>query len=106
MEEKDLDTMRRRVASIANHFIPLHSSQSGGQVRLCNTSMKDSYHKVHGEVPSHDVVWKRITSDESGKEYTDIIYEKAEGEAIAKVGANTFNSYSVPFVVIFIHFYY
>ncbi|KAI9111397.1 hypothetical protein K1719_017087 [Acacia pycnantha] len=86
-EKKDLDTIRRRVASIANHLVPFQSLQNGA-VALCNTSMKDSYHMVHGEVPSHEVVWKKIASDESGKEYTDIIYEKAEGEAIAKITIN------------------
>lgn len=85
MAEKDLDTVRRRVASVANHLVPFNSSQNGA-VELCNTSMKDSYHRVHGEVSSHEVVW-RIASDGSGKEFTDIIYEKAEGEAIAKVGS-------------------
>ncbi|XP_054809648.1 1,4-dihydroxy-2-naphthoyl-CoA synthase, peroxisomal [Prosopis cineraria] len=87
MAEKDLDTMRRRLASITNHLVPFHLSQNGA-VGLCNTSMKDSYHRVHGDVPSHDVVWRRIASDESGKEFTDIVYEKAEEEAIAKITIN------------------
>lgn len=53
--------------------------------------MNDSYHRIHGEVPSHIPVWK-ISSDESGKEFTDIIYEKAEGEAIAKVSNLSYQS--------------
>lgn len=35
-------------------------------------------------MPDHIPVWK-TACDESGKEFTDITYEKAEGEAIAKV---------------------
>lgn len=46
--------------------------------------MDDSYHRKHGEVPTHEPIWRRAC-DESGKEFTDIIYEKAEGEGIAKV---------------------
>ena len=87
MAEKNLDTMRRRVASVASHLVPLHWASSPsryGEVGLCSTSsMNDKYHRVHGQVPSHDVVW-RIASDESGKEFLDIVYEKAVGEGIAK----------------------
>lgn len=82
-EKNELDTMRRRVASVSNHLIPSPSSYNGS-VGFSNTSMNDSYHRVHGEVPSHDAVW-RVASDDSGKDFTDIVYEKAVGEAIAKV---------------------
>lgn len=90
-EKKDLDTVTRRVASIANHLISSHLAPSSGELVLCNTSSSssssrndDSYQRVHGDVPSHDVVWK-IASDDSGKDFTDILYEKAVGEGIAKV---------------------
>ncbi|QHO15748.1 1,4-dihydroxy-2-naphthoyl-CoA synthase, peroxisomal [Arachis hypogaea] len=47
------------------------------------------YERVHGDVPSHDIVWRVITSDvDSDKEFTDIIYEKAVGEGIAKISIN------------------
>lgn len=93
MAEKDLDTVTRRVTSLTNHLISsrlVPSQYQAGEVVglcLCNTSsssMNDSYQRVHGDVPSHDVVW-RIACDDSGKEFTDIVYEKADGEAIAKV---------------------
>uniref|UniRef100_A0A5B7BJD4 1,4-dihydroxy-2-naphthoyl-CoA synthase n=1 Tax=Davidia involucrata TaxID=16924 RepID=A0A5B7BJD4_DAVIN len=88
--EKDIDTMRRRVASVANHLIPLHPTSShGGSIGFadCKASMNDSYHQIHGEVPTHEPVW-RIACDDSGKEFLDIIYEKAVGEAIAKITIN------------------
>lgn len=93
MAEKDMNTVSRRVASMAQHFIPVHlNPNESGSLGLCNTSnINDSYHRVHGEVPSHPAVW-RNARDDSGKEYqfTDVIYEKAVGEAIAKVSlANT-----------------
>ncbi|KAJ7953601.1 1,4-dihydroxy-2-naphthoyl-CoA synthase, peroxisomal [Quillaja saponaria] len=81
-------TLKRRVASVANHLIPFHLAPSHcGSVGLCNTSVNDNYHRIHGEVPTHEVVWK-IASDDSGKEFIDIIYEKAVGEAIAKITIN------------------
>ncbi|KAL8218916.1 hypothetical protein R6Q57_022289 [Mikania cordata] len=80
--EKDLITMNRRVAAVSNHLSPPMISLSN-----CSASMNDSYHRVHGEVSSHIPVWK-IACDESEREFTDIIYEKAEGEAIAKITIN------------------
>jgi len=59
---------------------------------LCHTSISrntnDCYQRVHGYVPSHNVVWKVVASDDDdddGKVFTDIVYEKAAGEGIAKV---------------------
>ncbi|KAL0000972.1 hypothetical protein SO802_014753 [Lithocarpus litseifolius] len=48
--------------------------------------MNDSYHRIHGEVPTHEVVWELACDDESSNEFhvTDIIYEKAIGKGIAK----------------------
>lgn len=76
--------MRRRVATVANHLVPVISTSNCDSIVLSNASMNDSYHRIHGEVSTHDVVW-RIAFDESGKEFTDIIYEKAVDEGIAKV---------------------
>ncbi|KAH9708863.1 hypothetical protein KPL70_013008 [Citrus sinensis] len=76
------------MTAVANHLVPVISSDSNsGFIGLNNASMNDSYHRIHGEVPSHDVVW-RIACDESGTEFTDIIYEKAVGEGIAKITIN------------------
>ncbi|XLR26773.1 hypothetical protein S83_054673, partial [Arachis hypogaea] len=47
------------------------------------------YERVYGDVPSHDVVWRVIAFDaDSDKEFTDIIYEKAVEEGIAKISIN------------------
>lgn len=89
-----LDTVTRRVASIASHLVSSHLAPSPYdynelQLGLCNTSSSssrsDSYQRVHGDVPSHDAVWSLASDVDSGKDFTDIVYEKAVGEAIAKV---------------------
>ncbi|KAL6974943.1 1,4-dihydroxy-2-naphthoyl-CoA synthase [Sarracenia purpurea var. burkii] len=83
-----IDITRRRLASVANHLAPVRSAPTtGGSVvlRHCSVSVNDSYHRIHGEVPSHEPVWRAVANDDDGKEFTDIIYEKAVGEAIAKV---------------------
>ncbi|KAJ4711088.1 1,4-dihydroxy-2-naphthoyl-CoA synthase, peroxisomal-like [Melia azedarach] len=88
VSEKQLDSVRRRMAAVANHLLPIMNTNSNyGSIGLSNASMKDRYHRIHGEVPSRDVVW-RTACDESGKEFTDIIYEKAVGEGIAKITIN------------------
>ena len=83
---KDLNAnARRRLASVAHHLTPLHSTTPNcSSLGFHTTSAPDSYRRVHGEVPTHDVTWNPAC-DESGKAFTDIIYEKAVGEAIAKV---------------------
>ncbi|XP_061365286.1 1,4-dihydroxy-2-naphthoyl-CoA synthase, peroxisomal isoform X2 [Gastrolobium bilobum] len=95
-ENKDLNTVIRRVASLTNHLVPSpHTCSVAGELVLFNTcssgsgsgSRNDSYQRVHGDVLSHDVVW-RTASDESGKDFTDIVYEKAVGEGIAKITIN------------------
>ncbi|XP_077253611.1 enoyl-CoA hydratase/isomerase D isoform X2 [Tasmannia lanceolata] len=87
--EKDFKIITRRIASVSNHLFPSPSSSSSSSysIQRCNASMNDSYHRIHGEVPTHEALW-RIACDESGKEFTDIIYEKAVGEAIAKITIN------------------
>lgn len=85
MAEKDLkDTMRRRMASISGHLSTISPAPNRDFIRISGASMNDNYHRKHGAVPSHPVVW-RVAGDDSGKEFIDIIYEKADGEAIAKV---------------------
>ncbi|XP_010276260.1 PREDICTED: 1,4-dihydroxy-2-naphthoyl-CoA synthase, peroxisomal [Nelumbo nucifera] len=86
-EDNDLKIVARRIASVANHLVPVHSTSERPLVHLSNASMKDSYHQIHGEVPTHEAEW-RVCCNESGKEFTDIIYEKAVGEAIAKITIN------------------
>ncbi|KAJ8774312.1 hypothetical protein K2173_011115 [Erythroxylum novogranatense] len=84
LSDKELEAVRRRVASIANHLSTPFSATNSSFV-LCNTSsVNDSYHRIHGEVSGKEVAWRSVL-DESGKEFTDIIYEKAVGEGIAKV---------------------
>ncbi|KAK2636507.1 hypothetical protein Ddye_031299 [Dipteronia dyeriana] len=90
VSEKELSSVKRRISAVSNHLIPATSGSNSVSVGLNNASaVNDSYHRIHGEVPSHDVVWRIVASDdESGKEFTDIIYEKADGEGIAKITIN------------------
>ncbi|KZV42551.1 1,4-Dihydroxy-2-naphthoyl-CoA synthase, peroxisomal-like [Dorcoceras hygrometricum] len=86
MTQKDLDLVNRRMASVTGHFTP--SAESGGiSMSNCSGRLNDSYHRVHGEVPGFIPEWKQVP-DETGKPYTDIIYEKAVGEGIAKITIN------------------
>ncbi|XP_044480686.1 1,4-dihydroxy-2-naphthoyl-CoA synthase, peroxisomal-like isoform X3 [Mangifera indica] len=87
VSEKELNSMRRRAATVANHLVPVISSSDCQYIVLNDASMNDSYHRIHGEVPTHKVVW-RNECDESGKKFTDIIYKKAVGEGIAKITIN------------------
>ncbi|KAK7860002.1 1,4-dihydroxy-2-naphthoyl-CoA synthase, peroxisomal [Quercus suber] len=93
--EKDYNTVKRRVACVTNHLIPLHHDHfptitttcGNSNVELCNAaSINDSYHRIHGEVSTHEVSWKLASDYESGNEFhfTDIIYQKAVSEGIAK----------------------
>ncbi|PHT27408.1 1,4-dihydroxy-2-naphthoyl-CoA synthase [Capsicum baccatum] len=92
MSEKDLNTMRRRVASVAYHLLPVVPSVQNVVFSIessnCTSSMNDNYHKIHGEVSNHEPVWRLISSDDSGGDFTDIIYEKAVDESIAKITIN------------------
>ncbi|XP_047254339.1 1,4-dihydroxy-2-naphthoyl-CoA synthase, peroxisomal isoform X2 [Capsicum annuum] len=92
MSEKDLNTMRRRVASVAYHLLPVVPSVQNVVFSIessnCTSSMNDNYHKIHGEVSNHEPVWRLISSDDSGRDFTDIIYEKAVNESIAKITIN------------------
>ncbi|RWW37997.1 hypothetical protein BHE74_00056812 [Ensete ventricosum] len=83
---KDLRTAERRIARIAHHLLPLATPPRLLPIQRSVASANDSYRRVHGEVSTRDATWIPAC-DESGKEYTDIIYEKAVGEGIAKVGS-------------------
>ncbi|XP_010682844.2 1,4-dihydroxy-2-naphthoyl-CoA synthase, peroxisomal [Beta vulgaris subsp. vulgaris] len=88
IEEREMEVVNRRISNVANHLNPLlKSHQSYPSISLSTTSMNDNYHKVHGQVSLDPVVW-RLASDDSGKDFVDIIYEKAVGEAIAKITIN------------------
>ncbi|KAK1366266.1 hypothetical protein POM88_025922 [Heracleum sosnowskyi] len=47
----------------------------------------DTYHRIHGHVSTREPVWE-IACDELGIDYTDIVYEKATDEGIAKITIN------------------
>lgn len=86
---RELGAAERRIANIANHLSPLPSNSAPpSMVRQATASTGDSYHKVHGKVSTREATW-RPACDESGKDYTDIVYEKAVGEGIAKATSLT-----------------
>ncbi|KAK6931044.1 Phosphatidylinositol 3-/4-kinase, catalytic domain [Dillenia turbinata] len=93
MSDKEMETVRRRVACVTNHLspLPLPNTPASGTntIDLCNASnpMDSKYHRIHGQVSTDDAVWRSAT-DNSGKDFTDIIYEKAVGEGIAKITIN------------------
>ncbi|CAN1310918.1 1,4-dihydroxy-2-naphthoyl-CoA synthase, peroxisomal [Linum perenne] len=83
--EKELNAMKRRVGAVANHIsppfsVPTPCSRSSIIGFHSTSSMTDSYHRIHGQVSTKEVVW----SIAGGEQFTDIIYEKAVGEGIAK----------------------
>ncbi|CAL5197089.1 unnamed protein product [Lathyrus oleraceus] len=86
----DIQTVIRRVTSVTNHLLPTPTTPQTQLISLCHTSSSTnnhSYQRVHGNVPSNDVVWK-VASDDEGKDFTDIVYEKSVGEGIAKISIN------------------
>lgn len=92
-DSKELGTASRRISVVSNHLIPVEPVPTGVDSLDLSTasSMNDKYHKVHGEVPTHQVVWRKadlVGDDGETKEFVDIIYEKAVGEDIAKITIN------------------
>ncbi|KAI4384299.1 hypothetical protein MLD38_002472 [Melastoma candidum] len=93
MSENPLDVANRRVSVVAGHLnvVPPPAddvrplSAFHLHPRPCSN---DSYHRVHGEVSSLPVQWRKVPGDDSGREFVDIVYEKAVGEGIAKVTIN------------------
>ncbi|KAK4399720.1 1,4-dihydroxy-2-naphthoyl-CoA synthase, peroxisomal [Sesamum angolense] len=90
MTGKEFEAINRRMASLAGHLLPAQGAGNpSASIALsnCSAQFDDTYHRVHGDVPSHIPEWKPAL-DESGKEFIDIIYEKAVGEGIAKITIN------------------
>jgi hypothetical protein len=92
-----MDAAERRLARVAAHLVPsfpvTHAATfplvpaptaASSSSSSSSSPAGDSYRRVHGDVPSEPPEWRAAT-DESGKEFVDIIYEKAVGEGIAKV---------------------
>lgn len=75
-----------RIQRLTAHLTPSLPSSfpCSSPVARSMASSADSYRRVHGDVSDKEVMW-RVACDESGKEFVDIIYEKAIGEGIAKV---------------------
>ncbi|XP_078428353.1 1,4-dihydroxy-2-naphthoyl-CoA synthase, peroxisomal-like isoform X2 [Wolffia australiana] len=86
LQEK-MEISQRRIACIAGHLLSIPSPQAPLLRRSVTSANVDSYRRVHGEVSSHDAVW-RPAEDDAGRPFVDIIYEKAVGEGIAKVTIN------------------
>ena len=87
-----MDAAERRLARVAAHLVPsfpvTHATvpplAPSSTAASSSSPARDSYRRVHGDVPSEPPEWRAAT-DESGKEFVDIVYEKAVGEGIAKV---------------------
>ncbi|XVF84997.1 hypothetical protein PTKIN_Ptkin17bG0083700 [Pterospermum kingtungense] len=85
-----------RIATVSNHLIlPMGLGSSSIGFSNASSSMNDSYHRIHGEVSGHGVEWKTVC-DKDEKEFTDIIYEKAVGEAIAKTNKEHMRAFDDP----------
>lgn len=84
MTDKDIQTINRRMTSLSRHLVPAEFHNGSVNVALsnCSSGMDDTYHRVHGEVPTYIPRWKQALDDPANP-FTDIIYEKAE--CIAKV---------------------
>ncbi|XP_050204919.1 1,4-dihydroxy-2-naphthoyl-CoA synthase, peroxisomal [Mercurialis annua] len=92
LSENEVNSLRRRLACVNNHLNPVHAASQQVQEKIislsnASSSMDDSYHRIHGEVSGKEVVW-RVAFDEYEKEFTDIVYEKAVGDGIAKITIN------------------
>ena len=98
-----MDAAERRLARVAAHLAPssfpvthaaapplVPAPTAASSSSSSSSPAGDSYRRVHGEVSAEPPEWHAAT-DESGKEFVDIIYEKAVNEGIAKV-----TSYSFP----------
>lgn len=102
--EKKTDIVERRIANIRDHLIPcLPISSHSHCPPLVGPALASSgggggggsrYRRIHGDVETREAEWRLVPSCKddddddvgySGKEFTDLIYEKAVGEGIAKV---------------------
>ena len=76
--------IHRRMSAVSRHLIPDSNHTHCLGMSACSSGFDDTYHRVHGAVPTHIPLWKAAI-DDYGKDFADIIYEKAVGEGIAKV---------------------
>jgi hypothetical protein len=79
----------RRLARVTAHLAPSFPLPAAPAIAPSPTASAsspaaDTYSRVHGDVSSEPPEWRAAT-DDSGKPFVDIIYEKAVGEGIAKV---------------------
>ncbi|KAG2277151.1 hypothetical protein Bca52824_059706 [Brassica carinata] len=58
-DSKELGTASRRISVVTNHLIPFETVPNQVELSTAASSMNDKYHKVHGEVPTHQVVWRK-----------------------------------------------
>lgn len=84
-----MSSAERRMTHVANHILlqnrsPISSTVPSLSPSPVSANSTDTYQRVHGEVSIEPVTWI-ASCDEYGKEFTDIVYEKADGEGIAKV---------------------
>lgn len=91
------DTSRRRIASVARHLQPddavtsdsgrttQHTSSPELQAHDTAAAAPSSYARVHGAVSRKAASWTNIPAVQK-QSLSEVIYEKVEGEGIAKVG--------------------
>lgn len=72
-----MDSASRRLSRIGGHLIPTENPDTG-LLKFSGTSYS------HSPVSTSPVTWLPV----SAKQFTDIIYEKADGEGIAKITIN------------------
>lgn len=70
----------QRVATLARHLAPPPPAIAPLHLDPCSSS---SYDRIHGDIPSGPASWQTIRL--SGPDLQDLLYERAAGEAIAKV---------------------
>ena len=89
------DISRRRIATVARHLLPSEAVSCRGTedgllysspaLQPQNTAAeKSSYAKVHGAVSRKSAKWTPIPTVQR-KDLSEVIYEKAREEGIAKV---------------------
>lgn len=85
-----MDAAERRLARVTAHLLPSSLPLASAPLlapspaAASSSPAGDSYRRVHGDVSSEPPEWRAAT-DEDGKGFVDIIYEKFVGEGIAKV---------------------
>ncbi|KAL3142336.1 hypothetical protein ABBQ38_002676 [Trebouxia sp. C0009 RCD-2024] len=93
------DTSRRRIASVARHLQPddavtsdsgrttQHTSSPELQAHDTAAAAPSSYARVHGAVSRKAASWTNIPAVQK-QSLSEVIYEKVEGEGIAKITIN------------------